>query len=154
MVIHLQFKEKSMCNQYRKRRIDECEKKHIVLCCIGAVLLSLIVLVAAKIVADNQKYNVKGDIKAVDVSSSVDGLVGCPKKTSDNKKISVLLDCIKKVQLNNKYRIRDIEQAPIFYEITFFFNDGKSETYQYTVYPAEAYNNPFESFYKLFNLDE
>ncbi len=130
------------------------KKRYIVLICIGALLLLLAIAMAAIITADNQKYNVSGEIKSVEVVSSLDGAIGGAKKTSEKDHITVLLDCIKKVKLNNKYRIKNIEQAPVFYEITFFFDNGKTKLYKYTVYPATEYSNPFKEFYDLFPSNE
>ena len=130
------------------------KKRHIALICIGALLLLLVIVIVAKIIEDNQKYNISGEIKAVEVVSSVDGATGGPKKTSEKDNIIILLDCINKVKLNNKYRIEGIQQAPIFYEITFFYDNGKNKSYKYTVYPSTEYSNPFKEFYNLFLVDE
>lgn len=132
------------------------KKRHIALICIGALLLLFVSVIAAKIIADNQKYHISGEIKAVEVVSSLDGpaFYGGPKKTSEKDHITILLDCLKKVKRNNKYRIKGIAQAPIFYEITFFYDNGKIKSYNYTVYPSTKYKDPFKEFYNLFSVDE
>lgn len=126
------------------------KKRHIVLICIGALLLLITILIVVKVTVDNQKYNISGEIKSVEVESSLDSAIGGPIKTSEKEYISVLLNCIKDVKQNNKKRIKNIEQAPTFYEITFYFANGKNQTYKYTVYPATECNDPFGAFYALF----
>ena len=128
------------------------KKKHIVLICITSLLLLITVLIAIKIIADNQKFNISGDIRAVEVTSSLDNVIGGPIKTSETEHISVLLNCIKEVKQNNKNRIYGIDLAPTFYKITFYFDDGSSKTYEYTTYPATQYKYPFEPFYDLFGM--
>ncbi len=124
------------------------KKRHVVLLCIGVLVLLLTVLIVIKKIEDDQKYVIRGEIASVEV---VDSLRRGPIETSDTEAISVLLNCIKDVQKNNRRRIRDIEQAPTFYEITVHFANGEDQTYEYRVYPSTAYEDPFGPFYDLFS---
>lgn len=127
-------------------------KRRVGLICAGVLLLVMIAGVTAVNLKINKKYYITGDIRSAKVVSSLDEFTfrGGPKETEDEKQIAVLLDCIKKVRLNNKYRNTEVEIAPIFYEITFTFRDGKTATYSYTEYPATRYEYPFQDFYKFF----
>jgi hypothetical protein len=124
------------------------KKKYWVLICTVAFLFIAIITV---IHMSNSRYNITGNIESVKVESSIDNIIDGPKETSDEKKISVLLNCIKNVKLNNKYRIKNRETAPIFYKITITFTDGKNKIYEYKVYPSTEYNDPFAEFYELFS---
>ncbi len=96
--------------------------------------------------SENQKYNIRGEIESV----KVEGLgLRNPIETSDKNAIAVLLKCLKKVKLNNQYML-EIDLAPQVYEITFFFSNGKTETYQYKDFPAKKYNDPLLDFFNLF----
>lgn len=130
------------------------KKKNIVLIGISALLLLITIWIAIKVTVDNQKYNISGEIKSVEVVSSLDSAIGGPIKTSEEKYISILLNCIKDVKNNNKNEIKNIDLAPTFYEITFYFANGENKTYKYTVYPATEYKDPFGPFYDLFIIEQ
>ncbi len=129
------------------------KKRHIVLICIGVFIVLFIV--GAILVAEftyYAKYHIWGKVESVKISSSFDGNRG-PMVVSEKDKIDVLLKCIKKVRVNNRH-IRMIQLAPVQYEITFYFANGKTKTYDYTVYPATKCDSPFEDFFALFPEEE
>ena len=130
------------------------KKRHIVLMCIGVFIVLFIV--GAILVAEftyYAKYHIWGKVESVKISSSFDGNRG-PMVVSEKDKIDVLLKCIKKVRVNNRYMQPKIQTAPIKYEITFYFANGKTKTYDYTVYPATKCDSPFEDFFALFPDEE
>ena len=130
------------------------KKRHIVLICIGVFIVLFIV--GALLVAEftyYAKYHIWGKVESVKISSSFDGNRG-PMVVSEKDKIDVLLKCIKKVRVNNRYMQPKIQTAPIKYEITFYFANGKTKTYDYTVYPATKCDSPFEDFFALFPEEE
>ena len=129
------------------------KKRHIVLICIGVFIVLFIV--GAILVAEftyYAKYHIWGKVESVKISSTLDGNRG-PMVVSEKDKIDVLLKCIKKVRVNNRH-IRMIQLAPVQYEITFYFANGKTKTYDYTVYPATKCDSPFEDFFALFPEEE
>ena len=129
------------------------KKRHIVLICIGVFIVLFIV--GAILVAEftyYAKYHIWGKVESVKISSMFDGNRG-PMVVSEKDKIDVLLKCIKKVRVNNRH-IRMIQLAPVQYEITFYFANGKTKTYDYTVYPATKCDSPFEDFFALFPEEE
>ncbi len=129
------------------------KKRLIVLICIGVFIVLFIVGVI--LVAEftyYAKYHIWGKVESVKISSTLDGNRG-PMVVSEKDKIDVLLKCIKKVRVNNRH-IRMIQIAPIQYEITFYFANGKTKTYDYTVYPATKCDSPFEDFFALFPEEE
>ncbi len=123
------------------------KKKHWIIIGIGIILLVFAAFVLFRSCSENQKFNISGKIASVRIESYT---LNYPVGTSDENAIAVLLECLKKVKLNNKYRIKDIEVAPFICDITFFFSDGKIKTYTYTAYPAEKYDNPFKDFFDMF----
>lgn len=130
------------------------KKRHIVLICIGVFIVLFIV--GAILVAEftyYAKYHIWGKVESVKISSTLDGNRG-PMVVSEKDKIDVLLKCIKKVRVNNRYMQPKIQTAPIKYEITFYFANGKTKTYDYTVYPATKCDSPFEDFFALFPEEE
>ena len=130
------------------------KKRHIVLICIGVFIVLFIV--GAILVAEftyYAKYHIWGKVESVKISSTLDGNRG-PMVASEKDKIDVLLKCIKKVRINNRYMQPKIQTAPIKYEITFYFANGKTKTYDYTVYPATKCDSPFEDFFALFPEEE
>ena len=128
------------------------KKKYIVFICLGALIFSIAGVILTAIIKENAKYNITGKITSVSVSGRVDSLPD-PTVIYDEGEIDVLLNCLKKVKINNRHQIRNIQTAPWFYEITFTFEDGKTKTYEYIVYPATKCSNPFEDFYKLFSQE-
>ncbi len=140
-------------------RLNNCrmKKRYILLICIGTVIFLIAVAIMVMTLTDNAKYNVSGNISSVSVSSSSGGLQGSEYKSrviTERKEIDVLLNCLKKVKINNQHRIKNIQTAPHFYEITFMFESGKTKTYEYVVYPATKCNNPFEDYYNIFKQTE
>ncbi|MBQ6875252.1 MAG: hypothetical protein IJN46_03325 [Lachnospiraceae bacterium] len=128
------------------------KKKYIVFICLGALIFSIAGVIVTAIIKENAKYNITGKITSVSVSGRVDKLPD-PTVIFDEGEIDVLLKCLKKVKINNRHLIRNISTSPWFYEITFTFEDGKTKTYEYIVYPATKCSNPFEDFYKLFSQE-
>lgn len=133
--------------------VVKIKKRYVFFSCIGLVVcLAAVAIFTLNFVA-NRKYYISGRIASVSVTSSLDGVGGSkrdPLQTSDRDELTVLLKCIKKVKINNQHRIKDIETAPISYNITFIFKSGQSKTYEYKVYPATECNNPFADFYEFF----
>jgi len=128
------------------------KKKYIVFICLGALIFSIAGVIVTAIIKENAKYNITGKITSVSVSGRVDKLPD-PTVIYDESEIDILLKCLKKVKINNQHQIKNIMTAPNFYEITFTFEDGKTKTYEYIVYPATKCNRPFEDFYKLFSQE-
>lgn len=132
------------------------KKKKKIWLSLGVVLCAAAFFLFVSWYRENKKFYITGEIASVEVTSSLDGINGGaigPIQTSDEEHIALLLECIKDVQRNNWYWLRQAEQAPIDYEITFTFQNGETETYKYRVYPAKKYKYPFREFYKIFFPD-
>lgn len=133
------------------------KKRYKLLICIGAILFLAAGAITVMMIAENAKYNISGNISSISVSSSLDGIQGSEYKSrviTKKEEIDILLKCLKKVKINNQHRIKNIQLAPHFYEITFNFENGKTKTYEYVVYPATECNNPFEDYYNIFKQTE
>ena len=124
--------------------------KRIILICVGILLGALLIAILVNAIIKHEYFVVRGDIKSVTVASTVDSHYGGPVQTSDKEQIAVLLECIKKAELNNRYAQLDVETAPIYYDVTFEFSDGRTETRKYTQFPATQYVGPFSDFYAFF----
>lgn len=126
-------------------------KKKKIRIALGVVLCAAVIFLFVNWYKENKKFYITGEIASVEVTSSDKGLPpGSTIQTSNEVQIALLLECIKDVQKNNWYRLRQAEQEPIDYEITFTFQTGETETYQYREYPAKKYKYPFRKFYKIF----
>ncbi|MDO4317686.1 MAG: hypothetical protein Q4C48_05690 [Lachnospiraceae bacterium] len=128
-------------------------KKKKIRIALGVVLCAAAIFLFVNWYKENKKFYITGEIASVEVTSSLDGISGGaigPIQTSDEEQIALLLECIKDVQKNNWYWLPDVAQEPIDYEITFTFQNGETETYQYREYPAKKYEYPFRKFYKIF----
>ena len=133
------------------------KKRHKLLICIGAVLFLVAGAITVMMFVENAKYNISGNISSISVSSPLDGIQGSEYKSrviTKKEEIDILLKCLKKVKINNQHRIKNIQLAPHFYEITFNFENGKTKTYEYVVYPATECNAPFEDYYNIFKQTE
>ena len=138
------------------RRTAAMKKRYIFLICIAVLLLSFAVFVAVRMSAEYEKYNISGNVEEVEIHLKENlAFQKLPERITDKDQIAVLLNCIKKAKNNYRYRIRDMEETIIpVYEFTFFFDDGKTKTYTYEVYPSEKYKNPFGDLWDMFPQGE
>ena len=127
------------------------KNKKIIWISLGVVICAAAIFLFVCWYKENKKFYITGEIASVEVTSSEKGLpLESVIQTSDEDHIALLLKCIKDVQKNNWHRLRKAEQEPIDYEVTFTFQNGETETYEYRVYPAKKYEYPFLEFYKIF----
>ena len=127
------------------------KNKKIIWISLGVVICAAAIFLFVCWYKENKKFYITGEIVSVEVTSSEKGLpLESVIQTSDEDHIALLLKCIKDVQKNNWHRLRKAEQEPIDYEVTFTFQNGETETYEYRVYPAKKYEYPFRKFYKIF----
>ena len=130
------------------------KNKKIIWISLGVVICAAAIFLFVCWYKENKKFYITGEIVSVEVTSSEKGLpLESVIQTSDEDHIALLLKCIKDVQKNNWHRLRKAEQEPIDYEVTFTFQNGETETYEYRVYPAKKYEYPFRKFYKIFYPD-
>ena len=132
------------------------KNKKIIWISFGVVICAAAIFLFVCWYKENKKFYITGEIVSVEVTSSEERFllnpIG-PIQTSDEDHIAILLECIKEVQKNNWYGLPDVAQDPIDYEVTFTFQNGETETYEYRVYPAKKYEYPFRKFYKIFYPD-
>lgn len=117
-------------------------------------LLLIVALIISNSFSEFEKYYIHDDIDFVEVISTEHKDV---LTTSDKSHILILTNCLRNIALNNICQSfsKQVSIAPQTYEITFFFADGKTETFFYTVYPAvkypaTKYNQPLRPFFDLY----
>lgn len=118
-------------------------------------LLLIVALIISNSFSEFEKYYIHDDIDFVEVISTEhrkDVLT-----TSNKAHILILTNCLRNIALNNICQgfTRQVSIAPQTYEITFYFANGKTETFSYTVYPAvkypaAKYNQPLRPFFDLY----
>lgn len=122
----------------------------VVIIVLILAILCLCAFFVTKLI-NHQHFIISGNVVSMTVETQFDNEWWEAHQPSDPERIAVMLECIKKCELNNEHRDGREETAPNDYVITFVFNDGKTETRKYTEYPSTEYRNPFGDYYRLFD---
>lgn len=80
--------------------MKKLKTKHRIIICVCVIPVLFAAFVIFKSCSENQKFYIRGDVTSVRVFNC---FMKSPIETSDNEAIAVLLECLKKVKLNNNF---------------------------------------------------
>ncbi len=83
-----------------KSNMKKLKTKHRIIICVCVILVLFAAFVIFKSCSENQMFYIRGDVTSVRVFN---WSMKNPIETSDNEAIAVLLECLKKVKLNNNF---------------------------------------------------